>query len=218
MRWVWRGREWTYAEMDTRVDGVAHYLASAGLGCHTERDALAGHESGQDHLGLYLRNGNEYLEAMIAGYRARVAPFNVSYRYVEDELLYLLNDSRAKALVYHAEFAPRVAAIRERLPHLQVLVQVADESGNDLLPGAVDYESITTTPAPAAGMPTPTRRRTCTCSTPAEPPACPRACCGASTISSSRRWAGNRSAATPRTAPTPISPRRLSRRPGRCRC
>jgi 3-oxocholest-4-en-26-oate---CoA ligase len=152
---VWRDKRLTYATVQSRADGVAHYLTSAGLGCHTERDALAGHESGQDHLGLYLRNGNEYLEAMIVGYRARVAPFNVSYRYVEDELLYLLNDSRAKALVYHAEFAPRVAAIRERLPHLQVLVQVADESGYDLLAGAVDYESITTTPAPAAGMPTP---------------------------------------------------------------
>jgi 3-oxocholest-4-en-26-oate---CoA ligase len=153
---VWRDKRLSYAQVDARIDGVAHYLASAGLGCHTERDDLAGHESGQDHFGLYLRNGNEYLEAMIAGYRARVAPFNVSYRYVEEELLYLLNDSKAGALVYNAEFAPRVAAIRDRLPHLKVLIQVADESGNDLLPGAVDYETITATTAPAAGMPTPT--------------------------------------------------------------
>jgi acyl-CoA synthetase (AMP-forming)/AMP-acid ligase II len=152
---VWRDKRLSYAQVDARIDGVAHYLASAGLGCHTERDDLAGHESGQDHLGLYLRNGNGYLEAMIGGYRARVAPFNVSYRYVEEELLYLLNDSKAAALVYNAEFAPRVAAIRGQLPHLKVLIQVADESGNDLLPGAVDYESITATPAPAAGLPTP---------------------------------------------------------------
>jgi 3-oxocholest-4-en-26-oate---CoA ligase len=156
---VWRDKRLSYAQVDARIDGVAHHLASAGLGCHTERDDLAGHESGQDHLGLYLRNGNEYLEAMIGGYRARVAPFNVSYRYVEEELLYLLNDSKASALVYNAEFAPRVAAIRSRLPHLKVLIQVASqsdkESGNDLLPGAVDYESITATPAPAAGLPTP---------------------------------------------------------------
>jgi acyl-CoA synthetase (AMP-forming)/AMP-acid ligase II len=151
---VWRDKRLSYAQVDARIDGVAHYLASAGLGCHTERDDLAGHESGQDHFGLYLRNGNEYLEAMIGGYRARVAPFNVSYRYVEEELLYLLNDSKAGALVYNAEFAPRVAAIRDRLPHLKVLIQVADESGNDLLPGAVDYESITATAVPAAGMPT----------------------------------------------------------------
>ncbi|MDT5154038.1 MAG: 3-oxocholest-4-en-26-oate---CoA ligase [Mycobacterium sp.] len=152
---VWRGRRLSYADVDRRVDGFANYLTSVGLGCHTERDALAGHESGQDHLGIYLRNGNEYLEAMIGAYRARVAPFNTSYRYVEDELLYLLTDSKSKALVYPAEFGPRVAAIRDRLPHLRVLIQVADQSGNGLLPGAVDYETILSTPTPADGMPTP---------------------------------------------------------------
>jgi fatty-acyl-CoA synthase len=153
---VWRERRLTYAAMNARIDGVAHHLVEQGLGCHTERDELAGHESGQDHLGIYLRNGNEYLEAMVAGYRARVASFNVNYRYVEEELLYLLADARTRALVYHAEFAPQVAAVRDRLPDLTVLIQVADESGNDLLPGAVDYDAVVAAPAPAAGMPTPT--------------------------------------------------------------
>jgi fatty-acyl-CoA synthase len=152
---VWRARRLSYGDVDARVDGFARYLTSVGLGCHTEREFLQGHESGQDHLGIYLRNGNEYLEAMIGSYRARVAPFNVSYRYVEDELIYLLTDSKARALVYPAEFAPRVAAIRDQLPQLEILIQVTDESGNALLPGAVDFESILATPAPAAGMPTP---------------------------------------------------------------
>ena len=152
---IWRDRRLTYAQMDARIDGIAHYLVARDLGCHIERDELAGHESGQDHMGLYLRNGNEYLEAMVAGYRARVAPFNVNYRYVEEELLYLLADSKARALVYAAEFAPHVQSIRGRLPDLEVLIQVADDSGNELLPDAVDYESIVSTPAPAAGMPTP---------------------------------------------------------------
>lgn len=153
---VWRDRRLTYADVEARADGLAHYLVERGLGCHTERDRLEGHESGQDHVGLYLRNGNEYLEGMVAGYRARVAPFNVNYRYVEEELLYLLTDARSRALVYHAEFAPRVGAIIERLPDLEVLIQVADWSGNDLLPGAVDYETVLATPAPTAGMPVPT--------------------------------------------------------------
>ncbi|ART69764.1 acyl-CoA synthetase [Mycobacterium dioxanotrophicus] len=152
---VWRDRRLSYADFDARVDGFARYLVSAGLGVHTEREALAGHESGQDHLGIYLRNGNEYLESMVGSYRARVAPFNVSYRYVEEELLYLLTDSNAAALIYNAEFAPRVAAIRDRLPNLRVLIQVADDSGNALLPGAVDYEMALTTPVPDAGMPEP---------------------------------------------------------------
>jgi 3-oxocholest-4-en-26-oate---CoA ligase len=152
---IWRGREWTFADMDARIDGVAHYLASVGMGCHTERDELQGHESGQDHVGLYLRNGNQYLEAMIGAYRARVAPFNVNYRYVEAELVYLLTNAKARALVYSAEFAPRVAAIRDQLPELEFLIQVDDGSGNPLLPGAVDYESIVGTPPPPEGMPTP---------------------------------------------------------------
>ena len=153
---TWRDRRLSYADVDARVDGFAHYLASVGLGCHTERDALAGHESGQDHLAIYLRNGNEYLEAMIGSYRARVAPFNASYRYVDEELVYLLTDSKARALVYPAEFASRVAEIRDRLPDLEVLIQVADGSSTELLPGAVDYETILATPAPPDGMPTPT--------------------------------------------------------------
>ena len=195
---VWRDRRFTYAQTTARVDGVANYLTSVGLGCHTERDGLAGHDSGQDHLGLYLRNGNEYLESMIAAYRARVAPFNVSYRYVEEELVYLLTDSKATALVYNAEFAPRVAAIRDRLPQLRVLIQVADESGNALLPGAVDYESIVGT-AGAGSRACPHRPATISTScTPAAPPECPRACCGDSTTSSSPRWVVARSAATRR--------------------
>lgn len=152
---TWRGRRLTYADVDARADGVAHYLTSAGPGCHTERDGLQGHESGQDHLGIYLRNGNEYPETLIGSYRARVAPFNVNYRYVDEELRYLLNDAKARALVYHAEFAPHVAALRDKLPDLDVLIQVADDSGNQLVPGAVDYESITSTPCAAAGMPEP---------------------------------------------------------------
>ncbi len=146
---------WRYDEVNARVDGVAHYLAARGLGCCTPRGELAGHESGQSHVGLYLRNGNEYFEAMVGAYRARAAPFNVNYRYVAEELLHLLGDARTRALVYHAEFAPQVAEIRDRLPELEVLVQVADGSGNELLPGAVDYESVVATPAPERPLPEP---------------------------------------------------------------
>jgi 3-oxocholest-4-en-26-oate---CoA ligase len=153
---IWRDKRLTYRDVNSRVDGIAHYLRSQGLGCRIERTHLAGHESGQDHLALYLRNGNEYLEAMIGSYRARVAPFNCSFRYVESELYYLLNDSHAAALVYNAEFAPRVAAVRDRLPTLKHLIQVEDQSGNPLLPGAVAYESIVDTAPPMSPMPVPT--------------------------------------------------------------
>ena len=135
-------RRYTYAQIVERSNRLAAYLHSRGLGCKTERSELAGHEVGQDLLGIYAYNGPEYVEAMLGAWRARVAPFNVNYRYVKSELQYLLADSGATALLYHAAFAPRVADVLPQLPKLRVLIQIADESGNDLVHGAVDYESI----------------------------------------------------------------------------
>ncbi|HME78944.1 MAG TPA: acyl-CoA synthetase [Mycobacterium sp.] len=144
-------RRYTYAEIIERSNRLAAYLQSRGLGCHTERSALAGHEVGQDLVGLYAYNGNEFVEALLGAFAARVAPFNVNFRYVKSELQYLLADSGATALIYHAAFAPRVAEVLPDLPQLRVLIQIADDSGNPLLDGAVDYErAIESAPAAPA--------------------------------------------------------------------
>ncbi len=99
-------RRYTYAQIVERSNRLAAYLHTRGLGCKTERSELAGHEVGQDLLGIYAYNGPEYVEGMLGAWRARVAPFNVNYRYVKSELHYLLADSGATALLYHASFAP----------------------------------------------------------------------------------------------------------------
>lgn len=135
-------RRYTYAQIVERSIRLAAFLHEQGLGCHVERSELPGHEVGQDLMGIYAHNGPEYIEGMLGAWRARVAPFNVNYRYVKSELHYLLSDSGATALLYHAAFAPRLAEVLPDLPKLRVLIQIADDSGNELLPGAVDYESI----------------------------------------------------------------------------
>ena len=142
-------RRFSYAQILERSSRLAAYLQSRGLGCHRERSALAGHEVGQDLLGIYAYNGNEFVESLLGSFQARVAPFNVNFRYVKSELQYLLADSGATALVYHATFAPRVAEVLPDLPRLRVLIQIADDSGNDLVYGAVDYEKALTAGSPA---------------------------------------------------------------------
>lgn len=137
---VFRDRRITYRQLTERTRRFANFLIDHGLGTHTERDALADWKSGQDHLGIYLYNGNEYLEAMVGAFKARVAPFNVNYRYVDEELVYLLNDAGTKALVFHSSLAEHVAAIRDRVPTLEVLIQVNDEP-QPLLDGAVEFET-----------------------------------------------------------------------------
>ena len=137
---VWRDRRFTYQQLTDRSRRLACFLHSRGLGVHTERDRIAGHQSGQDHVALYMRNCNEFIESMLGAFKSRTVPLNVNYRYVADELRYLFGDSGARAVIYHADFAPVLAGVLDLLPADVVLVQVADDSGNGLLPGAVDFE------------------------------------------------------------------------------
>jgi acyl-CoA synthetase (AMP-forming)/AMP-acid ligase II len=122
-------RHVTFAEADVRTTRLANALAEQGIGPG-------------DHVACYLYNSNEYLEVMIAAFKLRAVPINVNYRYVEDELRYLLDDADVRAVVFHREFAPKLAAISAALPNLKVFVAVDD--GTPTAPealGAIDYES-----------------------------------------------------------------------------
>ena len=128
------GRELTYAQLEDRSTRLAHAFAAAGIG--------AG-----DHVGLYLLNGPEYLEAMIAAFKIRAVPVNINYRYVEGELRYLFDDADLVALVAHRQFADRIAAVASDVPRMKTCFSVAergiDGSGADVAPvpdGSVDYE------------------------------------------------------------------------------
>ena len=136
---VFRDRRITYYELQQRTRRLANYLLQKDIGFNQPREELQPWESGQDHVGLYLYNGNEYLEGMLGAFKARASAFNVNYRYVDEELIYLLNDAKAKALVFHSSLADRVQAIRNEVPTLSVFLQVQD-SDDPLIDGAVDYE------------------------------------------------------------------------------
>jgi acyl-CoA synthetase (AMP-forming)/AMP-acid ligase II len=120
-------RRETYAELEDRANRLAHHLAVQGIG---ERD----------HVAIYSYNSLEFVETMLAAYKLRAVPINVNYRYVEEELVYLLDNADAVALVYQAEFAPRVAAVKDRLPGLKHLIEIDDGSGTTSNTGAVAYE------------------------------------------------------------------------------
>ncbi|MFE5912705.1 AMP-binding protein [Streptomyces wedmorensis] len=137
---VHRSLRRTYAELYDRGERLAGLLAARGLGAHRERDGLQAHESGQDHLALLLHNGPEYAEACLGAFASRVAPFNVNYRYTAAELKNLFADARPAVVVYHATLAPTLADVLDELVGAPLLLQVADDSGNPLLPGALDYE------------------------------------------------------------------------------
>jgi fatty-acyl-CoA synthase len=148
-----RARRFTWAETTRRSRSLARILHDAGLGARDGFGTVPRWESVHDHVALYLHNGNEYLEAMLGSWKARCAPFNVNYRYVAEELQYLLDDAAASAVIVHECFAPTLSEVLPRLRRTpEVILQVADGSGHPveggLLPGALDYEEALAAASP----------------------------------------------------------------------
>lgn len=137
---VWRDRRLSWAEVTDRTRRLAAVLRDHDLGVEGSLGACAPWESPHDHVALYLHNGNEYLEAMLGAAKARAAAVNVNYRYVAEELRYVLVDSAAAAIVYHGAFASTLADVLPSVPSLRLLLQVDDNTGAPLLPGALRYE------------------------------------------------------------------------------
>jgi fatty-acyl-CoA synthase len=128
----------TFRAFDDRAARLAAALAARGVAPGAK-------------VALYLFNCNEYLETVFAAMKLRAVPVNVNYRYLADELHYLLDNSDAEVLVYHGALADRVLAVRERLPGLRHLIQVetTEEDHVPLPAGATEYEMALGEVAPA---------------------------------------------------------------------
>jgi 3-oxocholest-4-en-26-oate---CoA ligase len=121
-------RRVTYAQLDERTTRLAHALSKAGI------------KQG-DHVGLYLYNGIEYMEGMLAAFKIRAVPININFRYVQEELYYLFDNADLVGIIHHREFGPRIAAVAERLPKLKTFFFVEDGSGADCSAiGSLSYE------------------------------------------------------------------------------
>lgn len=114
----------SWQEYEDRAARIAGFLDSRGL----KPDAK---------VGLYVANCNEYLEAQFGAMKMRGVPINVNYRYLEDELVYLLENADCEALFYHACYAERVAAIQDKLPGIKTYIRIEDGSGGSI---ADDFE------------------------------------------------------------------------------
>jgi len=92
---VFGDRRLSYRELETRANQFAHMLGAHGVGLG-------------DHVGLYLHNGPEFLEVMLACFKVRAVPINVNDRYVAGEVQHLVDDADLVALVWSPALRPQV--------------------------------------------------------------------------------------------------------------
>ncbi|MCY3963450.1 MAG: AMP-binding protein [Acidobacteria bacterium] len=109
-------RRYTWAEMHRRANGVAATLIERGA-------------KRQDKVAQYLYNVPEYLESVLACFKASLVPVNTNYRYVEGELLYLWDNADVVAVVFHSCFASRIEALMAKVPQIHTWLWVDDGSG-----------------------------------------------------------------------------------------
>ncbi len=79
-----------------------------------------------DKIAFYMRNCPEYSEGIAAAFKASLTHVNVNYRYIEHELVYLLDNSDATVVMYHSEFEPFVEQIHEQLPGVKQWIEVEE--------------------------------------------------------------------------------------------
>ena len=120
----------TYKELDARSNKAANALKKLGI------------KKGS-HIGIYAFNCVEWLEIMLGAYKLCAIPININYRYVEEELKYLIDNADMEAIFYHKQFSNKLENIKSHLPSLKDFICIEDNSGeDDLIDKSFNFEDI----------------------------------------------------------------------------
>ncbi|MCK7549640.1 fatty acyl-CoA synthetase [Marinobacter koreensis] len=117
---TFRDRQWTFADMNTASNRLAHRLLDLGL------------QPG-DRVAAYGKNSDAYLLLWLACTRAGLIHVPVNYALVENELAYILNQSGARALFCDPDLEAQARAVRDRVtPDIMGRLHGGDDQ-NDIL-------------------------------------------------------------------------------------
>lgn len=120
--------EVSWAQFESMSARLASAYAAVGMGLDSK-------------VGMFMYNCPEYLVTQLAAFKSRVTPVNVNYRYLDDELWYLLDNADCEAVVFHSSLGDRIGRVKDRLPKLKLLIEVLDGPSAGV-PGAVSWQSV----------------------------------------------------------------------------
>jgi acyl-CoA synthetase (AMP-forming)/AMP-acid ligase II len=133
---------WSAARLDAHADALASIFLSAGL-IH------------QSKVAVYLYNCPQFIATYLAAFKAALVPVNTNFRYGPSELLYLLDNADAEAVVFDANFAPQLESIRLRLPKVKLWLVVGAASASAAPSWAERYEQRVSEHPDARGVQAP---------------------------------------------------------------
>ncbi|WP_254769500.1 long-chain-fatty-acid--CoA ligase [Salinilacihabitans rarus] len=119
------GTEYTYAEVNDRVNRLAHALAESGV------------EQG-DRVALLAPNTHYFIETLYATNKLGAVFVPLNYRLATGEYEYILNDCEAGTLIADYDYAGKVEPIRDEIPAETFVGYRADEIEGEW----IDYEAF----------------------------------------------------------------------------
>jgi fatty-acyl-CoA synthase len=116
----------TYRDLDRRANQVGHALLEHGVR-RGERVAIA------------LYNGFEFMEMTYGAWKCAAISIPLNYRFMDEELVHVLDNSDSVGVVVGADFAEVFERILPRLPKIRFMLIVGDEVHEDPAKGIFDY-------------------------------------------------------------------------------
>jgi acyl-CoA synthetase (AMP-forming)/AMP-acid ligase II len=83
----------TRGSLDEAANRIANHLVATGV-------------APGDRVGIYSRNRAEYVEALLGCWKCGAVPVNINWRYVADELRYVIADAELVAMIVEDEYLP----------------------------------------------------------------------------------------------------------------
>ncbi|NTY62394.1 long-chain-fatty-acid--CoA ligase [Mycolicibacterium sphagni] len=121
------GRSWTWAQWNDRIRRLAGALVERGIG---RGDVVA----------FLDKNHPACVELQLAAASLGAATAVINFRLAGTEMDYVLNDSGARLLIVGTELIGAVDKIRDKLTHVEEIVEVTPDGGADS--GGDPYEAL----------------------------------------------------------------------------
>jgi len=121
---VWGERQWSWRELDERVNALVRALEARGLGKG-------------DKILVQAKNSNQLFETMFAAFKLGAVWVPCNFRLTPPEVAYLASSSHAKAMFSDDAFAAHVDASRAAAKGLRQVIVIGRPRAGEL-----DYEAL----------------------------------------------------------------------------
>jgi long-chain acyl-CoA synthetase len=116
---VFEGRRWTYEQWNRTVNKAAHAFRAAGIGKG-------------DRVAFLTYNLPEQVTGFYALMKIGAIPVPINYRLAANEVKYIVDDSKARILVFEESLRAPVAAIRDQLAVENLVYVGAKPEGREI--------------------------------------------------------------------------------------